>query len=98
MIGCSKLINKQLQIYDRAEEILYFIEAKYVSILEELMVEEAEIRAKKELTEIDRIKLIGIEAMKKYIADQLGIPYVSKEEPELIDLLNKKLEEAEIEA
>ncbi len=92
------LIHKQLQVYDRAEEIIYFIEAKYVSILEELRAEEAEIRAKKELTEIDRIKLLGIEAMKKHIADQLGIPYVPQEEPELIDLLTKKLEEAEIEA
>lgn len=89
--------NKQLQVYGRAEEILYFIEAKYVSILEGLRVEEAEIRSKKELTEIDRIKLIGIEVMRKYIADQLGVPYVPREEPELIDLLNKKSEETEVE-
>ncbi len=80
-------------ISKRAFHVLRFIENKYVSILEEILAEEAEIKSRAERTPIDEIRLIGIEAMKKIIADELGLPYET-EEPGLLELISRA-EEAE---
>ena len=60
-------------IYDRALEIIDYMDRKYVKILEEIVIEEAEILSKKELTDVDRLRLIGIWAMKDVIAEELGL-------------------------
>ena len=81
-------------ISSRAMDILRFIEYKYVSILEEILAEESELESKQEKTIIDEIRLIGLKAMKKHIAEELGIP-VEEEAPDLMELVKLASEEAE---
>ncbi len=81
-------------ISSRAMDILRFIEYKYVSILEEILAEESELESKQEKTIIDEIRLIGLKAMKKHIAEELGIP-VEEEAPDLMELMKLASEEAE---
>jgi chemotaxis regulatin CheY-phosphate phosphatase CheZ len=83
-------------VSNRAMDLLRFIENKYVSILEDVIAEEAEIKAKKERTVIDEIRLLGLEAIKKHIAEELGLPY--NEESSLLVTLGGEREEASIEA
>ena len=81
-------------ISSRAVEILKFIEYKYVSILEDIIAEESELKSKPEKTIIDEIRLIGLRAMKKHIAEELGIR-VEEEAPDLMELMKLAGEEAE---
>ncbi len=80
-------------VSSRALQVMKYIENKYVELLEEVLAEEAEIRGKAELTPIDELRLIGIEAVKKIIADELGLPYEA-EEPGILEMI-KRVEEAE---
>ena len=84
-------------ISSRAMEILKFIEYKYVSILEDIIAEESELKSKPEKTIIDEIRLIGLRAMKKHIAEELGIR-VEEEAPDLMELMKLAGEEAEASA
>jgi len=84
-------------ISSRAMEILKFIEYKYVSILEDIIAEESELESKPEKTIIDEIRLIGLKAMKKHIAEELGIR-VEEEAPDLMELMKLAGEEAEASA
>lgn len=61
-------------IYDRAQEISNFILLKYVHELEEIMAREAKLVSKPELSPEDKVELAGIRAMKRIIAEELGIP------------------------
>ncbi len=60
-------------ISSRAKELLYMIESKYVSILEELRFREEELLSKKQLSVNEAIELMGIRAAIKVILDELGI-------------------------
>jgi len=60
-------------IFDRALEIVDYMNNKYVRILEEVVEREAEILAKKELDEVDKLRLIGLNLMKEIIAEELGL-------------------------
>lgn len=84
-------------ISSRAIDILKFIEYKYVSILEDIIAEESELESKPEKTIVDEIRLIGLKAMKKHIAEELGIR-VEEEAPDLMELMKLAGEEAEASA
>jgi len=60
-------------IFDRTLEIVDYMNNKYVRILEEVVEREAEILAKKELDEVDKLRLIGLNLMKEIIAEELGL-------------------------
>ncbi len=64
----------QAGIYDRAREISNFIVLKYVHELEEIMAREAKLVSKPSLSPEDTVELAGIRALKKIIAEELGIP------------------------
>ncbi len=94
-------MSNEVDTAHRALQILRFIEYKYVSILEEVLAEEAEILSKPNKTIIDEIKLIGLRAIKKHIADELGIPYLpqeSSEEESILELTSSISNEVEVEA
>jgi hypothetical protein len=80
---------KQAKTFDRAVELSGFMEYKYVLLLEDIIAKEAEIIAKPEKTNEDLIRLIGLKAMKKHIAEELGIEY---HEDEYLDELLDKIE------
>lgn len=67
------------KIYDRALEIIEYIDKMYVNILEEIVIEEAEILSKNELTDIDKLRLYGLWIMKELIAVELGVKEVGEE-------------------
>ncbi len=86
-------------ISNRAFQLMRFIEYKYVSILEDIIAEESEIMSKPDKSVEDEIRLIGLRAIKKYIADELGIPYLPLNEyEESILEYTSGVEEAEAEA
>ena len=58
---------------DRVFEIIDYTNYKYLQILEEVVVSEAEILSKSELSEVDKLKLICLRAMKEIIAEELGL-------------------------
>jgi hypothetical protein len=81
------MATKQAETFDRAVELSNFMEYKYVLMLEDIIAEEAEIIAKPEKTNEDLIRLIGLKAMKKHIAEELGLEY--HEDEYLEELLDK---------
>lgn len=87
------------EIYSRGLELANMIEQQYVDTLEEIIVREAELLSKEKLSPAEQVELAGIRAMKKIIAEELGVqlPPAPYETP--INLLEiAKREEAEIEA
>ncbi len=94
MENIGGIMDTYKDISSRAMDILKFIEYKYVSILEEILAEESELESKQEKTIIDEIRLIGLRAMKKHIAEELGIP-VEEEAPDLMELMKLASEEVE---
>lgn len=96
--------TKKSQVYNRAVELTGFIEFKYLSILEDILVEEAQINSKPVKTTEDLLRLVGLKAMKKHILEELGVPYKEYEDELLEELLNEisivvdKSEYAEMEA
>jgi len=60
-------------LIDRVFEIIDYTNYKYLQILEEVVVREAEILSKGELSEVDKLKLICLRAMKEIIAEELGL-------------------------
>jgi len=60
-------------LIDRVFEIIDYTNYKYLQILEEVVVSEAEILSKSELSEVDKLKLICLRAMKEIIAEELGL-------------------------
>lgn len=81
------MVIKHAEVYDRAVELAGFIEYKYVLMLEDIIAREAEILAKPIKTQEDLIVLIGLKAMKKYIAEELGLDY--REDEYVEDLLDE---------
>lgn len=63
--------DKVARVYTRFLEIIEFLDKKYVSTLEEVLLEEAEILSKNELSDVDRVKLLGIKIIKEYIANEM---------------------------
>jgi len=68
------------RVFDRALEIIEYIDRKYVSVLEEVITEEAEILSKNSIDDVDRVKLLGLWLLKEYIARELGL-YNTVESP-----------------
>jgi len=60
-------------LIDRVFEIIDYTNYKYLQILEEVVVREAEILSKDELSEVDKLKLMCLRAMKEIIAEELGL-------------------------
>ncbi|MCD6300581.1 MAG: hypothetical protein J7L82_00740 [Staphylothermus sp.] len=81
--------SKHSQIYSRAVELSSFIEFKYLSLLEDILVEEAMINSKPVKTSEDLLRLVGLKAMKKHILEELGVPYREYEDKLLEDLLGE---------
>ncbi len=72
------------------------IEHRYIDTLEDILVREAELLSKDELTMEEEIELIGIRAMKRIIAEELGVPLPPEpyEQPfNLLELVKKTEEE-----
>jgi hypothetical protein len=61
------------EIIGRAMEVVDYMDRKYVRILEDIVLEEAEILEKEALDDIDRLKLIGLSAMKRIVLEELGV-------------------------
>ncbi|ADI32052.1 hypothetical protein [Staphylothermus hellenicus] len=78
---------KQSRVYDRSIELAGFIEHKYLLILEDIVAREAEILSKPVKTQKDLLLLVGFKAMKKHIAEELGLNYHEDEYVE--DLLDE---------
>ncbi len=70
------------KIYDRALEIIEYMDKKYVEVLEEIVLEEAEIVSKKELSDVDKLRLLGLWVMKEIIAEELGLRRKTRREAE----------------
>ena len=70
------------KIYDRALEIIEYMDKKYVEVLEEIVLEEAEIVSKKELSDVDKLRLLGLWVMKEIIAEELGLRGKTRREAE----------------
>ncbi|ABN70587.1 hypothetical protein Smar_1498 [Staphylothermus marinus F1] len=81
--------TKQSEIYDRSIELAGFIEHKYLLMLEDIVAQEAEILSKPVKTQKDLLLLIGFKAIKKHIAEELGIDY---HEDEYVDDLLDEIE------
>jgi len=61
------------KVFDRALEIIEYIDKKYVNALEEVVIKEAEILSKNSVDDVDRVKLIGLWLLKEYIVKELGL-------------------------
>ncbi len=81
--------TKKSQVYNRAVELAGFIEFKYLSILEDILIEEAQISSKPVKTTEDLLRLVGLKAMKKHILEELGVPYKEYEDELLEELLDE---------
>ncbi len=81
--------TKKSQVYNRAVELAGFIEFKYLSILEDILAEEAQISSKPVKTTEDLLRLVGLKAMKKHILEELSIPYKEYEDELLEELLSE---------
>ncbi len=82
------------KVYDRFLEIIDYMDRKYINMLEELVIEEAEILSKKNRSETDLVKLWGINYMKNIIAGELCIRSITVREEEEDNEYMKSLEEA----
>jgi len=69
------------RVFDRALEIIEYIDMKYVNFLEEIIIEEAEILSKNSIDEVDRVKLIGLWMLKDYIVRELGLYNIVESPP-----------------
>ena len=81
--------SKHSKVYSRAVELSGFIEFKYLSLLEDILVEETMINSKPVKTSEDLLRLVGLKAMKKHILEELGVPYREYEDKLLEDHLDE---------
>lgn len=61
------------KLLDRFLEVLNYLEAKYVNILEEVIASEAEVYGKDRLEPIDYLKLYCYTIIKRIIIEELGL-------------------------
>lgn len=60
---------------EKHREILFKMDRKYVTYLEDLKIREHELSSKDHLDLVEMLELISIRAQIKAVADALGIPY-----------------------
>ncbi|OYT38794.1 MAG: hypothetical protein B6U89_05275 [Desulfurococcales archaeon ex4484_58] len=72
------------KIFDRFLEVYDYMNRKYIELLEEAVLKEAEILSKQVISEVDIVKLWGYNAMKKIIAEELGLTYNVDYEEDLV--------------
>lgn len=60
---------------EKHKEILFKMDRKYVTYLEDLKIREHELSSKDHLDLVEVLELISIRAQIKAVADALGIPY-----------------------
>ena len=88
------LSDREAIVFNRFLQILDYIDRKYVELLEEIVIEEAEIMSKDRLNDVDEIRLIGLRAMKRIIIEELGMTRESSVEEEFFEEIRENLREA----
>ncbi len=88
------LSDREAIVFNRFLQILDYIDRKYVELLEEIVIEEAEIMSKDRLNDVDEIRLIGLRAMKRIIIEELGLTRESSVEEEFFEEIRENLREA----
>ncbi|MEM2854137.1 MAG: hypothetical protein QW398_00275 [Desulfurococcaceae archaeon] len=80
---------------EKHKEILFKMDRKYVTYLEDLKIREHELSSKDHLDLVEALELISIRAQIKAIADALGIPYEVDLERVSVQSLKERNTEAE---